>query len=55
MPKPLHSSVRRDEYITIRVTANTKDQVRQLAKKNKQSISDLMDSLIDKELKRANL
>lgn len=50
MPKALHSSIRKDAEIRIRVSYSFQAKVREYAKKQKKSVSTLIRELLDKEI-----
>ena len=52
MPKPVHSSVRLDTEIKVRVSYSYQAQIKALAKSQKKTVSTLMRELLDKEIER---
>jgi mRNA-degrading endonuclease RelE of RelBE toxin-antitoxin system len=52
MPKSVHSSIRKDTEIRVRVSYSYQTQIRALAKSQKKTVSKLMRELLDKEIER---
>jgi hypothetical protein len=52
MPKSVHSSIRKDAEIRVRVSYSYQTQIRALAKSQKKTVSKLMRELLDKEIER---
>ena len=50
MPKPVHSSVRLDTEIKVRVSYSYQAQIRALAKSQKKTVSTLIRELLDREM-----
>ena len=50
MPKPVHSSIRKDAEIRVRVPYIFLDQAKALVKRKKMNLSEFVRSLIEQEL-----
>jgi glycosylphosphatidylinositol transamidase (GPIT) subunit GPI8 len=52
MPKPIHSSVRKDVNLIVRLSYSERQSLKSFAAEKKMTVSDLVRSLIKQELDR---